>query len=310
MSDLKDNFSVKEKLIEALTAFDISQNKAAKELGYTPSVLSQYLKGTYNGDLAKVEEAIIKWIFRKTEAAGKKHVPIVETSVLKQMTRAIRLAHDEKDIALIVSDAGSGKTTTAKRYAEENERTTILIKCSGAMNKKVLTTKIAEQLGIETYRTNFNNIVDNVISSLKEHNRIVIIDEADYLKDDALEFSRRLVNDLGETGLVLIGLPKLVFTIQNLKNNHRQLESRIGVFLKLDGLTKTDAQKIAASVWENVSKDIVDAIYDISRKDVRQFVKIINRAQNIMAVNNQQSVDFEIIEMAGSMILRRNYSED
>lgn len=306
---VKENLSIKERLMETLARYEISQNKAAKEMGYTSSVLSQYLNETYKGDTAKVEEAIIKWIARKTEAAERKHVPIVETSVMKQMTRAIRLAHDEKDIALIVSDAGGGKTTTAERYAEENERNTVLIKCSGAMNKKVMTQEIAKQLGLDTYRINFDTLVNNVTGTLKDRDMIVIIDEADGLKSDALEFSRRLINDLGETGLVLIGLPKLVWTIQNLKNDHRQLESRIGVFLRLDGLTKPDAQKIAESVWENVSKEVIDSIYEISRKDVRQFVKIINRAQNIMTVNKISEPDVEVIEMAGSMILRRNYGK-
>ena len=99
---VKENLSIKERLMETLARYEISQNKAAKEMGYTSSVLSQFLNETYKGDTAKVEEAIIKWIARKAEAAERKHVPIVETSVMKQMTRAIRLAHDEKDIALIV----------------------------------------------------------------------------------------------------------------------------------------------------------------------------------------------------------------
>ena len=77
----------------------------------------------------------------------------------------------------------------------------------------------------------------------------------------------------------------------------------------MDGLTKADAQKIALSVWENASKEVIDSIYEISRKDVRQFVKIINRAQNIMTVNKISEPDVEVIEMAGSMILRRNYSK-
>jgi type II secretory pathway predicted ATPase ExeA len=69
----------------------------------------------------------------------------------------------------------------------------------------------------------------------------VIPDEAGCLKADALEFSRRLVNDLGKSGLALIGLPRLTGAIQNLRNDRRQLESRIGVYLPLAGLTRKDA---------------------------------------------------------------------
>lgn len=311
MSEKKttENLSVKERFNEALTRFGISQNRAAKEMGYTSSVLSQYANGTYKGDVSKVEEAVLKWMAKKAEMAERKYVPVIETSVLKQMTRAIRLAHDEKDIALIVSDAGSGKTTAAKKYASDNARNTVLIKCSGAMDKRAMTFEIARSLGLETYRIGLHNVINDVIDALKDREMAVIIDEADGLKSDALEFSRRLVNDLGEAALVLIGLPKLVRDIQNLKNDHRQLESRIGVFLKLEGLTKSDAEKIAGSVWPDVSKDIIDAVYDISRKDVRQFVKIINRAQNMMFANKLDEPDLEIIEMAGNMILRRSYGK-
>lgn len=301
--------SLKERLEEALIRYEISQSRAAREMNYSGSVLSAYRAGTYSGDVAKLEEAITKWLSRKAEAAQRKHVPTVETAALKQVLRAIRLAHDEKDIALIVADAGSGKTTAALRYEKENDRTTIFIKCPGAMSKRAMTLEIARQLGIETVRVSFDALVDSVALTLREREMVVIMDEADGLKDDALEFSRRLVNDLGETGLVLIGLPRLVHTIRNLKNDHRQLESRIGVYLPLDGLSKVDAKKIIDTVWQDAPKEIVDAVYDISGKDVRQFVKVINRTQNIMSVNKAQKADLEMIEMAGSMILKRAFKK-
>lgn len=299
MSDL----SLQEKLKEALSDFGISQNRAAKEMGYSGSVLSQYIAGTYAGDTSSVEDAITKWIARKTESAKKKHVAIIETTALKQVERALRLAHDEADIALIVGDAGSGKTTSAEMYAKDNPRTCILIKCYG-MSRRVLTNEIAKRLGIETYRVGFDRQVAAVAENLRDTNMLVILDEADSLREDALEFCRRLVNDLGESGLALIGLPTLAYRIQNLKNDHRQLESRIGVFLHVAGLEKNDATKIAKSIWD-CDQEIINEIYKVSGKDTRQFVKILNRAQNIMAVNNEEKPNIDIIDMASAMILKR-----
>ncbi|WP_252714634.1 hypothetical protein [Treponema phagedenis] len=77
--------------------------------------------------------------------------------------------------------------------------------------------------------------------------------------------------------------------------------------MKLQGLMKVDAERIAESVWPEVSQEITEAIYEISKRDIRQFVKIINRAQNIMVTNKLEMPNVEIIEMAGKMILRRNY---
>lgn len=299
------NKQLKEKLEATMEKYSVSQNQAAKGIGYSGAVLSAYRTGSYNGDVEKLEESIVRWIARTEQSHARKKVPVLETAGLKSIVKAIEIAHAEKDIALIVADAGSGKTTAAKYYAERNERTVILINVISGMNKKMLAMEIADRLGLDTHRVAFNSLVQNIATSLSDRNMAVILDEADYLKADALEFARRIVYDLGNSGLVLIGLPRLQAVIQNLKNDHKQLESRIGVCLRCAGLTKADANFIARSVWSNVESDIVNAIYDISRTDIRQFTKIIERAQHIMALNKTNAVDLEIIEMAAKLVMQR-----
>jgi DNA transposition AAA+ family ATPase len=301
------NQQIKERLEAVLDKYGISQNRAAKDIGYSSPVLSDYRNNKYSGDVEGLEEAIVKWIGRTEQAHARKKVPVVETGQLRQVVNAIAMAHAEGDIALIVDDAGGGKTTAARYYAEQNPRTTIYIDVVKGMNARSLVLKIAESLGIDTLRVNQQALIQNTSASLADRNMVVILDEADYLKADALEFSRRLVNDLGKSGLVLIGLPRLTGTIQNLKNDHRQLESRVGVYLPLAGLTKKDAKKIAQSVWPEVDDEVVDAMYRISQTDVRQFVKIIERAQNTMAVNKLQAADLDVVETAAMLVLRRKW---
>lgn len=300
------NVELKDKLESALEQYGISKAKASRDMGYSDSMLSLYTTGKYTGDVAKLEEAIIRWLARQEQARSRKKVPFAETSAIKVFTNAIRLAHAEKDIALIVADAGSSKTTAAKRYALENPKTVVFIQVSGAgMNRKDLIIEMATQLGVDTHRVSQNTLIRNVADTLASRDSLVIIDEADYLKVDALEFVRRIVYDLGESGLVLIGLPRLRAMIQNLRNDHRQLESRIGICLHTTGLDKPDAKLIAAGIWPNCSKEVVEAAYAVSGPDVRQYVKILERAQNTMSVNNIDEPTVEIIEMAASMVLRR-----
>jgi DNA transposition AAA+ family ATPase len=301
------NQHVKERLEAALDKYGVSQNRAAKDIGYSSPVLSDYRNNKYAGDVESLEEAIVKWIGRTEQAHARKKVPVVETDQLRKIVNAIAMAHAEGDIALIVDDAGGGKTTAARYYADQNPRTTIYIDVVKGMNARSLILKIAESLGIDTIRVNQQTLIQNASAALADRNMVVILDEADYLKADALEFSRRLVNDLGQSGLVLIGLPRLTGTIQNLRNDHRQLESRIGVFLPLAGLNKKDAKKIAQAVWPDVDDEVIDAMYRISRTDVRQFVKIIERAQNTMAVNKLQAVDLDVVETAAVLVIRRNW---
>jgi DNA transposition AAA+ family ATPase len=301
------NQQIKERLDATLDKYGISQNRAAKDIGYSSPVLSDYRNNKSSGDVEGLEEAIVKWIGRTEPAHARKKVPVVETDQLRRIVNAIAMAHAEGDIALIVDDAGGGKTTAARYYAEQNPRTTIYIDVVKGMNARALVLRIAEDLGVDTLRVSQQTLVQNVSASLADRNMVVILDEADYLKADALEFSRRLVNDLGRSGLVLIGLPRLTGAIQNLRNDHRQLESRIGVYLPLSGLTKKDAKKIAQSVWPEVEEEVVEAMYKISRTDVRQFVKIIERTQNAMALHKRQAADLDMVELAAMLVIRRNW---
>ncbi|MDR1575191.1 MAG: AAA family ATPase [Treponema sp.] len=301
------NQQIKGRLDETLEKYGISQNRAARDIGYSSPVLSDYRNNKYSGDVESLEEAIIKWIGRTEQAHARKKVQVVETEQLRRIVNAIAMAHAEGDIALIVDDAGGGKTTAARYYAEENPRTTVYIDVVKGMNARSLVLAVAENMGLDTARAGQQALVRNVSASLADRNMVVILDEADYLKADALEFSRRLVNDLGKSGLVLIGLPRLTGTIQNLRNDHRQLESRIGVYLPLSGLTEKDAGKIARSVWPDVSGEVVDAMHRISRTDARQFVKIIERARNVMALNKLQAVDLDVVEKAAALVIRRKW---
>jgi hypothetical protein len=96
-----------------------------------------------------------------------------------------------------------------------------------------------------------------------------------------------------------------MYQIQNLRNDHRQLESRIGVCLRLPGLNRVDAVSIAESVWPKINKKIVDAIFQVSKTDVRQYTKIIERMQQTMAINNVSEPDVEIVETAAALVMRR-----
>jgi len=299
------NLGIKERLEEALNIWGISQAKAAREMNYSPSVISAFLKDEYKGDVQKLEGEIVQWLARQKKGRERKKVQIVATEDLRRITSAIQIAHVEKDIALIVAEAGSGKSTAAKEYAKNNTKSVILINVVTGMNRKMLVSEIAQQLSINFMRVAYNTLVKNVSDILSERDMVVILDEADYLRPDALEFVRRLVYDLGQSGLVMIGLPRLKHQILNLRNDHRQLESRIGVYLHLSGLTRGDAALIAESVWPKVSKKIVEAIYNVSKSDIRQYVKIIERMQQTMAINNVSEPDVDIVETAAALVMRR-----
>jgi DNA transposition AAA+ family ATPase len=229
-------------------------------------------------------------------------VPTVETSVIAQMRKAIALAHDEADIAVIVGDAGTGKTTAIRRYEAESH-SAFIVEVDPSFTKNVLVAEIARAIGVES-KGNSTVVISRIVEALRERDSVLIIDEADYLSDACLELLRRVINDKAETGVVLVGLPRLEYKLRNLRNDHEQLASRVGVFLKLEKMKKGDAVKILANVWQNLTAETVDAFVKMAAGSVRSLVKLMGRVHQTLALSNIEQPDPEVISAAGELLMK------
>jgi DNA transposition AAA+ family ATPase len=280
----------------------ISQNKAAAALGYSSAVISAYKNRNYSGNVKALEEKIGAWIKREDRRLTRVEIPTADTSTMEQVRRAITIAQDETDIAVIIGEAGTGKTTALRQYEKESH-STLLIEVDPSFSKVTLITEIARTLGVED-KGGMNAVVERVIEALKDRDAVLIIDEADYLSDSSLELVRRVINDKARTGVVLVGLPRLEYKIRNLRNDHEQLASRIGVLVKLGKLKKADAEKIITGVWTDLPKGIIEAFVKTANGSTRTLVKLMGRVHQLMGINRIEKPDAEIITAAGELLMR------
>jgi DNA transposition AAA+ family ATPase len=280
----------------------ISQSKAAQALGYSSGVISAYKSRNYNGNVKVLEEKIDAWLNREARRLATMEVPTAETTTMEQVRRAITIAQDEADIAVIIGEAGTGKTTALRQYAKESH-SALLIEVDPSFSKVVLMNEIAHALGVED-KGGMNAVIDRVVTTLKDRDSVLIIDEADYLSDSSLELVRRIINDKAHTGVVLVGLPQLEYKIRNLRNDHEQLISRVGVFVKLGKLKKADAEKIITGVWPDLPKETLDAFVKAASGSTRTLVKLMGRVHQIMGINRAEKPDGDIIAAASELLMR------
>ena len=280
----------------------VSQTRAAQAIGYSSGVISAYKSRTYNGNIGALEGKIEAWLKREARRVSRIEVPIVETSVIDQMRKAIALAHDEGDIAVIVGDAGTGKTTAIRQYEAESH-SAFVVEVDPAFNKTILIAEIARSIGVDP-KGNSTVVISRIVDALRGRDSILIIDEADYLSDSCLELLRRVINDKAETGVALVGLPRLKYKLRNIRNDHEQLTSRVGVFVKLERLRKADAAKVLSNVWRNLSAEAVDAFVKAAAGSVRSLVKLIGRVHQTLALSNIEQPDGEVITAAAGLLMK------
>jgi DNA transposition AAA+ family ATPase len=163
--------------------------------------------------------------------------------------------------------------------------------------------EIAHALGVED-KGGMNAVIERVIEALKDRDAVLIIDEADYLSDSSLELVRRIINDKAHTGVVLVGLPTLEYKIRNLRNDHEQLISRVGVMVKLGKLKKSDAVKILSGVWGDLAKETLDAFIKMANGSTRTLVKLMGRVHQLMGINRIEKPDTDLITAAGELLMR------
>ncbi len=186
-----------------------SQRQLSKETGLSTSVISQFLNGTYTGDNEEVAKTIGQYL-----AVGKERLNSVSDVQFieklyntQEVLFACNYAHRNNDITLVSGDAGAGKTTALKYYAENNTGVIFITANACITTATAILSLICRQIGRQV-PTRRAALMNTLVEQLTGTNRLIIIDEADHLLLDALQAVRNL-NDIAHCGIVLSGNDKI-----------------------------------------------------------------------------------------------------
>ena len=213
------NPALQERLESYLANSGISQAKLAPKVGISQTALSQYRRSKYdNGDIAELERKLEEFFRTEeaVEAAAVKAAPYrptldyIPTSISEDVYKAIQYCQIERGMVILHGDAGIGKTKGAERFIRENPNAAVYIQAtpsSGTLGN--ILKLLARALRIPETRNKLE-LQLAIRDKLEGTNKVIIIDEAQHLKLNALEEIRTLSdpNSLtGQrgTGICLIG---------------------------------------------------------------------------------------------------------
>ena len=251
----------------------------ARAAGISAGVVSQILGGTYPSPPGEHLEAMSAAIERAGERlASPADIPYVETSVAAGVRGVCRRAHNDRDIGLYAGRVGIGKTVAAQRYAADNRGALFLEAYPGA-GAPVLLRLLAERLGAQARRRTVADTTAACVDALRGADRVILVDEAETLTDQALLHLRR-VSDSAEIGVVLIGTPALMGLVSDDGGKFGQISSRIGFWPPIArSITEEDARALAlAYLGEAPAADVQAALWAACRGSARALRNVLRNS--------------------------------
>lgn len=276
------------------------QKQVAQLLGVSIAVVSLYLKGDYNGNVAEIDRKVDELIERDKAKVveAKYNAEFVPTLAARKGMDIMRFAHAEGEINVIFGAAGLGKTQMLKQYAKENS-SAVLIETDPSCNPKVLLRKIAEAVGANARGVN-NELLEGIVAKLKGSERLLMIDEAELLSTRSLEFIRR-IHDLAGVGIILAGMPRLLVNLKGKNNELAQLYSRVGFACDLgNALSDEDLALLASSALgtDEFNAPLIKACKGNARR-LSKLIRGVVRSSEI----NEVPITAEMVEQYAKMLI-------
>ena len=288
----------RELLREHMTSAGLTQAQIASQLDCSPATINQYLQGKYRGDVSKIDRSVMQLLERLQNKHTEVNTGFVATPTAKRIIEMCAFAHAETDIAIVIGDAGLGKTMALKQYAEI-EPGVIFIESDHTYTPKVILQTLCDALGLATARNN-HAMMDAIVKKLHGSERLIIVDEAELLKYQALEILRR-IHDKAGIGVLLAGLPSLRANLRGSRGQYKQLYSRVGMQHDIkSSLPDSDIEMLAEA---RLGTDEFNAqLVKAAKGNARRLNKLLRGALRLAKINDRP-VDAEMIARFADMLI-------
>lgn len=254
----------------------LSQSKAAQQMGISAALLTQMLKGNHESISDEKWRLVSNWSGYRTGWR------LAQTA---SVVRVFNICTDAKQNvkALALSDEpGCGKSASLKWYCNVNANA-FYVECEEFWSKKFFCQKVLQAMGEEA-EGSVPYLVDVIVNRLLALDApLLIIDEADKLKDAVLQLFKTFYNKTeGSVGYVLAGAPyfkdRMIKGCNRNKQAYKEIRSRLGgEFISMRKVTDKDLRLIAIEngVAESDLNSCLSQIGNIS--DIRIIRRLIEK---------------------------------
>lgn len=256
-----------ERLKAEILARGVSQARAARAIDVSASVLSQFMSGTYPGDVQAVAEKATRWLDRlardrSAAAALIAGDDFVATETAKEIRRSLEYVQSmgKPALTMIAGGPGIGKSLSLQEFARTNTNVWMMEANAAASRPFPFLEMVCGLFEIRARGEGIPALLSRLCDRLAGTQGMLIVDEAQHLHPQSLETARGL-HELAGIDLVLAGDLRL----RRIVGSMAQLDSRVRRPVIIEHPGRDDVRAFSA-VFGVTGKDCVDRLFAVSQR--------------------------------------------
>lgn len=276
----------------------LSYSGVARAIGVSSSTLSLWRSMEYKGVVDRVTKKVESYLqsYRQRKQARKLVLPYYPTRSTKKIIELAKICHAYSKIGIAYGKSGIGKSCGVQEYLKSDPNA-LLIEVDETYTKKVMLEDIASQLGIKTEKNTSSELMREIVRDLTGTNRLLIVDETEFLGTASLNTLRRIWDKTGGTiGILLVGHPSFVAKLRSHRVDKEYLYSRIGVGDAIKHAHPKDIQQIITDQLPGASDSLWKEIYNTSTGNIRIVENILEGVFRLMDINGTGQVTLEMVK--------------
>lgn len=299
-------------------------NKAelALQIGYSRSMVSQYLAGKYKSDLTTIETALEGWLqevgepeegqmeeeeaeLQEAEESIPEKVTYFASSDYLNVMAVCQSCQENMGLGIVVGKSGYGKTHALKKYAKLPR--VAYLECDDTMGSRDLVEEIEGCLGMAKAS---GGTIHKRVSRIREFLNVnsgylLIIDEADKLMNKYTTAKMEILRgifDQAEVGLVIAGEPKLE---TDLKTALARFANRVDFYYKLHGLDAAELGRYLEGwdLTEEAAAELANRAFQSRNSCFRLLDRTLNNVLRVLKEKGETKVTLEIVREASGMMM-------